>query len=116
MAFSSSEITGHTRTLEDHFWSAQRPPLHLRDKIREGQRISGHTIDLFFVRPLSSRPAETIEDPIAKLRFIRTRKIWRIFWQRASGRWQSYEPNPCTKTLAEALRIISVDSHHCFFG
>jgi len=36
-------------------------PLHLRDKVREGQRIEGHEIELFLVRPMFSDPAREIE-------------------------------------------------------
>jgi hypothetical protein len=31
MAFSDTEFDEHTLTLEKHFWTYRRPPLHLRD-------------------------------------------------------------------------------------
>jgi hypothetical protein len=43
-------------------------------------------------------------------------RAWRIFWKRANGRWFRYQPCPDAPTLAEALRVIDVDPHGCFFG
>ena len=47
MAFTDLEIAEHMKVLEDSFWSRRRPPLHLRDQIREGQRFTDRTIELF---------------------------------------------------------------------
>jgi len=48
MVFTETEIAELTATLKEQFWSRRRPPLHLRDKIREGQRFDGTSIELFF--------------------------------------------------------------------
>jgi len=88
MAFSDSEIAEYSDTLERCFWSHHRPPLHLRDKIREGHRLSNQSIELFFVRPAFRRPGEEIEEPIAKLSFVRSRNQWQIYWRRANGKWE----------------------------
>lgn len=46
MAFTDAEIAEHTTTIETLFWSKRRPPLHLRDKVREGQLDAAlHTIN-----------------------------------------------------------------------
>lgn len=60
----------HLRVLEDCFWSRRRPPLHLRDKVREGQRFTNGCIELFFVRPAYKRPGEEIEESIAKVQHL----------------------------------------------
>ena len=116
MPFTELEIAEHTVLLERHFWSQRRPPLHLRDKIREGQRFEGRSIELFFVRPRYNDPTQTIEESIARLTSVRSRGIWRIFWKRADLKWHRYAPCPETKSLAEALRIIDEDANACFFG
>ncbi len=116
MVFTDQETAEHKRVLEKHFWSKRRPPLHLRDKIRDGQRLSGHGIDLFFVRPAFRHPGEFSEDNIARIRYVRTRKVWRLYWRRASGNWESYPPCREVGSLASALRVIHKDTHHCFFG
>ncbi len=116
MPFTESEIADHTELIENKSWSRRRPPLELRDRIREGQRIDGLAIELFFVRPAFRDPDETIEDPIAKLQHVRRRDVWRIYWMRGDLKWHRYPPCPQVTSLEEALRIIDEDAHGCLFG
>ncbi len=46
MAFNDVEIARYAGLIEKLIWAKRRPPLHLRDKVREGQRIEGHEISL----------------------------------------------------------------------
>lgn len=116
MSFTELEIADHTATLEREFWAHRRPPLHLREQLREGQRFTGQSIELFFVRPVWDDPTRQIEEAIAKLTFVRTTGRWRIFWQRADLKWHGYEPHPAARSLAAALRIVHTDQYCCFFG
>ena len=116
MAFSENETEAILGQLEEGFWAHCRPPLHLRDKVREGQRIDGQSIELFLVRPAFRRPGEEIEEAIAKIRYVRSRDAWAIYWQRADLKWHLYEPCPETETLSAALAKIREDEHACFFG
>jgi len=116
MPFTENEIAEHLKVLEDSFWSRRRPPLHLRKQIREGQRIAGLTIVLFVVRPSFNRPGEHLEESIAKLQYVRSQGIWRIYWKRADGKWHGYRPFPEAPTLAHALCVVEGDPNGCFFG
>lgn len=116
MAFTEIEIAEHAAVIERVFWSKHRPPLHLRDQMREGQRIEGQSVELFFVRPLFSDPTRTVEESIAKLTFVRASGAWRIFWHRADGKWHRYPPMPEAPTLEAALRVVDEDANACFFG
>ena len=116
MAFSENETEKILRQLEEEFWTHRRPPIHLRNKVREGQRIEDHSIELFLVRPSFRRPDEWIEEPISKIRYVRSRDAWGIYWRRADLKWHRYDPCQETETLPEALAIISKDQHGCFFG
>jgi len=116
MAFTEEETDAHLQTIEKHFWSHCRPPEHLRDKIREGQRIAGQSIELFFNRPAFRDPNEWIEESIAKVTYVRTRDHWRIYWKRADLKWHRYPPKPQVKRLTAALRVIRDDENGCFFG
>jgi len=71
---------------------------------------------LFLVRLAFNRPGEEIEEPIAKVQFVRTEGVWRIFWMRANLRWHRYDPHPKAKSSAAALRVIDEDANCCFFG
>lgn len=116
MAFTETEIAEHTIALEEHFWVHRRPPLRLREKIREGQRFTDQSIELFHVRPAFERPGEFIESQIAKVTYVRNKDRWHLFWPRADGKWHRYPSCPETKSLEAALRIIHEDAECCFFG
>jgi hypothetical protein len=116
MTFTDSEIAEHMKVIEDVFWSRRRPPTHLRDKVREGQRIEERTIELFIVRPVFGCPGKQVEESIAKVQHMPRLRAWRIFWKRADGNWHRYQPCFEAPSLAEALRIIDQDANGCFFG
>ncbi len=116
MAFTDIEIAAYTVLIEELFWFRRRPPLHLRDQLREGQRFTGHAIELFFVRPAFNRPGVQVEESLAKVQYVRTRQVWHIFWKRADGKWHRYAPCPATDSLPTALHTINADPHGCFFG
>ena len=116
MAFTDTEIAEHTITLEELFWSRRRPPLHLRDRVREGQRFTDQSIELFIVRPAFNRPGEHVEESIAKLQYVRSHAVWRLFWKRADGKWHRYPPRPEAESLTAALGVIQEDPNGCFFG
>lgn len=116
MSFTETEIAEYTELLENRFWSRRRPPLEVRDQIREGQRFSGLAIELFFARPAYKRPDEFDEEPIAKLQYVRKDDVWRIYLKRADDKWHRYPPCPQVAGLDEALRIIDEDPSGSFFG
>lgn len=116
MSFTHNEIAEHLKVIEDTFWSRRRPPLHLRDKVREGQRFTDRTIELFIARPVFNRPGEHTEESIARIERKPRLRVWRIFWKRADGHWHRYQPCFEVLSLAEALRVIDEDAHGCFFG
>ncbi len=117
MPFTDSEIAEHMK-VETCLWSKRRPPLHMRNLVREGQRVKDKTIEFFFVRPAFQRPGEFVEEPFARVQHIRGHGdgFWRIFWQRANGQWWRYQPCPEVQSLADALRVIDEDANCCFFG
>ena len=51
-----------------------------------------------------------------KDQYVRTSNIWQLFWQRANGKWVSYEPLPLSKDLKSLVDKIDSDPHGCFFG
>ena len=116
MTFNELEIAEHLRVIEECFWSRRRPPLHLRDRVREGQRLTDQAVELFVVRPAYEQPGVEVEESIAKVQYVRSQDVWRLFWKRADGKWHGYQPRLELKSLEEALRVIDEDACHCFFG
>jgi Protein of unknown function (DUF3024) len=94
----------------------RRVPDHLRDQIRLNYRVANHEIVICEERPRWDKSSEWIELEIAKLRYVRTRNEWQLYWKRASGKWWPYEPYTGVKNLAAMIREIDLDSDGCFFG
>lgn len=51
--------------------------------------------------------------PFAKIIFHQPSQEWRLYWMRASGKWQFYGQY---KTLDKTLKTIKEDKNCCFWG
>jgi hypothetical protein len=98
------------------FIEKRRPPAYDRDKLDFGFRIENQSVELFEIRPTWNDPGQKIESPFAKASYVKSRKIWKIYWQRADLKWHAYPPHPEAKTLEEFFDIVNRDEHACFFG
>lgn len=116
MPFSETELESLTSEIEAVIWSKRRPPHSMRDQIREGQRISGYSVELFLNRPLWNQPDEWYEEAVAKIKFVKSTQQWKLYWMRADLKWHAYPETPSTKTFRQALEIVEADTHCCFWG
>ena len=96
MAFTELEIAQHMKVLEDSLWTLRRPALHLRDRIREGQRFT--------------------DQSLATGTFFGSKKVGPLCWERADGQWHGYPPGPAAKSPVVALAVIPEDANGCFVG
>jgi hypothetical protein len=98
------------------FVEKRRPPVHLRDKVDLGFRFDGRSVELFEIRPRWDKPAEKIEEAVAKARYLKSRDEWLVYWQRADLKWHKYGPTPEVDTLEAFLALVDEDEYACFFG
>jgi len=115
MAFSEIEIQRYKKIL-DAFLKRRRPPAHLRDQVDVGFRLKGQSLEIFEVRPSWRTPGPMIEQPVAKTTYVKTRKVWKVYWQRADMKWHGYGPAPEVKKLEEFISLVEKDEYHCFWG
>ena len=115
MALSEFEIKKCEKAIEA-FMIRRRPPEHIRDKVDLRYRIERQSVEIFGVRPHWRDPTEKIEEPIAKATYIRTRRLWNIYWLRADLKWHRYDPDSEVITIEEFLQIVDKDEYCCFFG
>ena len=54
--------------------------------------------------------------PFAKLTFVKSKNIWKLYWKRASGKWETYGPKESSKELSTLVKEIEDDRYGCFFG
>ena len=113
MPFSSLEIQLIHRLVGE--LCERRTPYHVKDTIRLTYTIGNQHVVISEERP--ARPSSKwIVLEIAKLRYLRARNEWQLYWKRASGKWWPYEPHTSSRTLAAMIKEIELDSDGCFFG
>jgi hypothetical protein len=98
------------------FMDRRRPPPDIRPKLDIGYRITGHSVEIFEIRPDWQDPTKTMEHPVAKATFVRTKNVWRVFWMRRDLKWHGYEPNLEVHSLEAFLNVVDRDEYSCFFG
>ncbi|MEZ2145845.1 DUF3024 domain-containing protein [Bradyrhizobium sp. DN5] len=98
------------------FVEKRRPPPHLRAKVDLAFRIAGQSVELFELRPHFQDKDRVLEHPIAKATYNKSKKIWKVFWQRADMKWHGYQPYPEAASIEEFLEVVREDTHCCFFG
>ena len=98
------------------FMGRRRPPPHIRQKLDLGYRISGHSVELFEIRPQWQNPTQKMEHSFAKATFVRTQSLWRVFWMRRDLKWHGYEPTSAVRSLEAFLAVVDRDEYCCFFG
>ena len=100
----------------ENYLEEVRPPEEIRNQLDIGYKIEDQSVVLVEIRPIWTNPSEIREYGYAKATFIKSKNVWRIFWMRASLKWQSYEPMPEVVTLQEFLEIVDEDKMGCFKG
>lgn len=98
------------------FIKKNRPPAEMRDQLDLGYSYNKNVIELFEIRPIYSKPGEYQNLSFAKIKYVKTQKMWKLYWMRASGKWQGYEPLSESTNLDEILSTIDEDSYGCFKG
>jgi hypothetical protein len=112
--FSELDLERIDRTVGD-LCRRRSPPEH-RHQVRIEYRVTRHEVLIYETRPAFRDASRWTEGGIAKLRFVRTAGEWRLFWQRASLKWQSYEPVPSSRDLRDLVAEVDRDPYGCFFG
>ena len=115
MAISEFEIK-RVEKLVGQFVEMKRPPSHIRNELDISFRISDQSFEIFEIRPQWDDSTKKKEGPIAKATYVKTQKIWKLYWLRADLKWHSFKPFPASNSLEEILEVIEQDSHGCFWG
>ena len=115
MTISEFEIK-RIEKLVGQFIEKRRPAPHIRAKLDISFRISGQSFEIYEMRPRWDDPAKKIEGAIAKATYVKSRKIWKLYWMRADMKWHRYEPFPTSDSSERILDAIGKDDHGCFWG
>ena len=104
-----------TKVLEQYV-DKHRPPEEIRSKLDIGYTYQGQNIFLEEIRPQWNKPEIIRRYPYAKIRYVKTQKIFKLYWQRASLKWELYEPFPESSHLQKLLDVVAEDGYGCFKG
>ena len=115
MPFTADEQREHEEVM-NRFIEKRRPPVHVRSQLDLSYRIENQTIIIFEIRPRWNDPQTILEIPIAKTTWVKSRKVWRIFWMQADLKWHSYHPMPEVSTLQKFVDAVDADAHGFFWG
>lgn len=115
MAISEFELKRCEKVM-DAYMEKHRPPAPVRHMVDLGYKIEKQSIVVFEIRPHWENEKEKIETPVAKTTYVKSVKIWKVYWQRADLKWHKYEPMPEVKLLEEFLDVLQEDKYSCFFG
>ena len=110
-----NQIIDFQEKLIERYIENKRPPLELRDQVDLGYTYEDHVVELFEIRPQWNDDTKKIKSSFAKSKYVKSKKIWKVYWMRASGKWQLYEPGE-VKNLSEFLAIVEADKLGCFWG
>lgn len=115
MAISEFEIKKCEKLVSEYV-ERHRPPPYMRNEIDLAYRIENQSVEIFEIRPWWKNPEKKIEESIAKATYVKSRGIWKIYWQRADLKWHLYEPQPEVASLEAFLDVIEKDEYACFYG
>jgi hypothetical protein len=115
MAFNDLDKKRIEKAL-DAFLVKRRPPTHIRAELDIGYRIADQSVEVFEIRPQWNDRSVIRQHPFAKATYVRSQNCWKIFWMRATLKWQSYEPMPTVASISEFLQVVDADEYRCFFG
>ena len=91
-------------------------PEHSRGRIRFGFRVEGNAIVLFESHPHFQDRRRWIDSPVAKFRYLLSRKEWHLFWRDRNLKWRTYEWLTPKRTFAPLLAEVERDPTHLFWG
>ncbi len=115
MALSEFEIK-RIEKLVGNFIESRRPEPSLRDRIDISFKIIDQSFKIFEIRPEWNNPGIKIESPMAKATYVKTKKIWELYWKRADMKWHRYKTFGDLELLEEVLKVIDQDEYGCFWG
>ena len=80
-----------------------------------GYKFNNQSIEFFETHPSSDHERGFFNLHTAKISYVRTQDVWKIYWKRGSLKWQGYLRCPETKKFNEALFFVNEDIDQVFW-
>lgn len=115
MPLSEFEIK-RVEKLVGQYIEKRRPEPHIRNELDIAFRISNQSFEIYTIRPQWNDPTKKLESPLAKATYVKSHKIWKLYWMRADLKWHRYTPLSETNSLEKVIETIDKDQYACFWG
>jgi len=115
MAFTESELK-KWKPIVRTFIDRSRPPEHLRSQLDLNYTVDDQSFIIFETRPHWQNPEEKIRNKVAKTTWVRSQRVWKIYWQKRDQQWHRYEPLPEVDKLEAFIKEVDKDPNACFLG
>ncbi|WP_299143073.1 DUF3024 domain-containing protein [uncultured Vibrio sp.] len=112
MPFSKFEHARYNKMLNT-FIEELRPPANIRHELDIEGELTNQTIEIRESIARWDRSTEKHYRSAAKITYVRTQQCWRLYWMRASGKWEKYD---AFYHLEQALEAVKKDQYGCFWG
>jgi hypothetical protein len=99
-------------------WCDARVPEHVRDQVRVECDVSGRAVTIVECRPPWHPDAgpEWMRQPIARLRFTKSRSEWTLYWPDRNSAFHRYDLAPPTAHVGDLLAEVDRDPTCIFWG
>ncbi len=103
-------------TIKRYVESLRSDNPEIQAQLDYGYSYDGKFAFLYEIRPFWDDPKEILHLEFAKIRYYKSKQLWHLYWMRASGKWQLYDPFPESTHLENIIEVIRKDEFGCFHG
>jgi hypothetical protein len=114
LAFTELELRRIDKTVGE--LCRRMSPPQLADQLRVVYDIDGDSVSIWEERPPWRGHGAWTRRGIAKLRNIRSRATWTLYWMRADLKWHLFEPVAPAKDLDALVKVVDENPYGAFFG
>ncbi len=114
MAFSDLKLELIDKEVGGLYRKLNQP--EYKDELSIEYRIDRHEVVISERRPAYNQPNETVEIPVAKFKYFRTKHEWRLLWMRSDLKWHSYKLSSSSVSLSDLVTEVKSDPYGCFWG
>jgi len=110
------ETINFEKKIIENYIESIRPPVEIRKKLDLGYSFVNNEVIFFEIRSQWNDETKVNQYPFVKAKYVKSQKIWKIYWMRTNGKWELYEPNPVVHSITSFIEIVEEDEHGCFRG
>jgi hypothetical protein len=99
-------------------WCRDRVPERARHQVRVECEVSGRDVTIVERRPPWAQDADGdwMRSPVARLRYLKSRSVWQLYWPDRNARWHEYSDLPFAHDVEELLTEVDRDPMAIFWG